>query len=163
MFSHTAPRPTRCTVAGVVRRILIDSDTASDDAVALIMALRNPDIHIEAITVVAGNVPLDQAVQNALYTVELCSDRTPVFAGAHAPLVQPLGTAQDVHGQDGMGDLGLPLSGRRPATGDAVDVIIDTFLSSPGQIELVTLEEVSQYLLGCSRSRAVCGRVGYGF
>ena len=161
MFSHTAPRSTRCTVAGVVRRILIDSDTASDDAVALIMALRNPDIHIEAITVVAGNVPLDQAVQNALYTVELCSDRTPVFAGAHAPLVQPLGTAQDVHGQDGMGDLGLPRSGRRPATGDAVDVIIDTFLSSPGQIELVTLGPLTNVAIALTRASDLASAISH--
>ena len=54
-----------------MRRFLIDTDTASDDAVAIVMALQHPDVHVEALTVVAGNVGLDQAVQNALYTVEL--------------------------------------------------------------------------------------------
>ena len=53
-----------------MRRFLIDTDTASDDAVAIVMALRAPDVTVEALTVVAGNVALDQAVQNALYTVE---------------------------------------------------------------------------------------------
>ena len=55
-----------------MRRFLIDTDTASDDAVALVLALRYPGVQVEAVTVVAGNVPLEQAVQNALFTVELC-------------------------------------------------------------------------------------------
>ena len=55
-----------------MRRFLIDTDTASDDAVALVMALNHPDVAVEAITVVAGNVPLEYGVQNALYTVERC-------------------------------------------------------------------------------------------
>ena len=62
-----------------MRKFLIDTDTASDDAVAMCMALRDPSIDVVAFTVVAGNVPLDQAVQNALYTVELCGKDTPVY------------------------------------------------------------------------------------
>ena len=54
------------------RNILIDTDTASDDAVALIMALRSPDVNVLAITVVAGNVSVEQGTRNALFTVELC-------------------------------------------------------------------------------------------
>ena len=49
----------------MIRHFIIDTDTASDDAVALVMAMRHPGVRIEAITVVAGNVPVDQAVQNA--------------------------------------------------------------------------------------------------
>jgi purine nucleosidase len=60
-----------------MRHFLIDTDTASDDAVALIMALRHPDVQVEAISVVAGNVPVEQGVQNALYTVELCQRDVP--------------------------------------------------------------------------------------
>src|SRR5947209_20295180 len=92
-----------------LRHFLIDTDTASDDAVALVMALRHPDVEVEAITVVAGNVPLEQAVQNALYTVELCGARTPVHAGCSRPLLREQRTAQHVHGLDGMGDIGLCL------------------------------------------------------
>lgn len=51
--------------------MIIDSDTASDDAVALIMALRTPDVEVEAITIVAGNVGVEQGSINAQYTVEL--------------------------------------------------------------------------------------------
>src|SRR5512134_3735731 len=94
-----------------MRHFLIDTDTASDDAVALVMALKHPDVQVDAITVVAGNVPLDQGVQNALYTCELCGTAIPVHSGAARPLLRPLETAQSVHGQDGMGDIGLPLAG----------------------------------------------------
>ena len=55
----------------VRRTILIDTDTASDDAVALIMALRSPLVEVAAITVVAGNVGVEQATRNALYTVRV--------------------------------------------------------------------------------------------
>ena len=123
----------------MTRRLIIDTDTASDDAVALVMAIRHPGVKIEAITVVAGNVPVDQAVQNALYTVELCGEAIPVYRGMPAPLNRPLETAQYVHGYDGMGDIGLPLHGRQAATGEATEVLIETIFRFPGDITLVTL------------------------
>lgn len=122
-----------------MRRFLIDTDTASDDAVALVMALCNPDINVEAITVVSGNVGRDQAVQNALYTVELCGADVPIYAGAAKPMMRTLQTAEYVHGKDGMGDAGYPLSGRVPANGRGADVIVETILGAPGEITLVAL------------------------
>jgi purine nucleosidase len=103
------------------------------------MALRTPGVDVEAITVVAGNVPLGQAVQNALYTVELAGVAVPVHAGRAEPRAQPLVTAQDVHGEDGMGDVGLRLGGREPARGDAVDVLVERVRAAPGELTLVTL------------------------
>jgi len=122
-----------------MRRFLIDTDTASDDAVALVMALRDPNVQVEAITVVAGNVSLDQGLQNALYTVELCQKQTPVYRGMASPILRPLETAQDIHGQDGMGDFGLPLSGRIPTRGHAVEIIKETINRYPGEISIVAL------------------------
>ena len=91
------------------RKFFIDTDTASDDAVALIIALRHGDIDVVGIGVVAGNVPLEMGVQNALYTRELCGSSAPIYVGAAKPLVRELRTAQFVHGMDGMGDIGLEL------------------------------------------------------
>lgn len=122
-----------------MRRFIIDTDTASDDAVALVMAAMQSDIKIEAITVVAGNVPLNQAVQNALYTLELCDKEIPVYAGCAKPMLRPLQTAQFVHGQDGMGDMGLPLHGYQPTPGHAVDLLRKTINQFAGDITLVTL------------------------
>ena len=103
----------------VTRPFFIDTDTASDDAVALIIALRHPDVDVVGIGIVAGNVPLEMGVQNALYTVELCGSTVPIYRGSSRPLVRELVTAQIVHGVDGMGDIGLPLQGRTPVAGHA--------------------------------------------
>jgi purine nucleosidase len=116
-------------------RLLIDTDTASDDAVALLLALRTPGVDVQAITVVAGNVEVEQGVQNALYTVELAGEHVPVYAGRTG--TTHFGYA--VHGRDGMGDIGLPLAGREPARGDAVDALERAIRDSPNELTLVTL------------------------
>src|ERR1700675_3598649 len=67
------------------RTFLIDTDTASDDAVALIMELRSPEVEVVGITTVAGNVEVRQASRNALYTAELCGSSVPVFTGGEKP------------------------------------------------------------------------------
>jgi purine nucleosidase len=153
------------------RPFLIDTDTASDDAVALVMALRHPDVEVEAITVVAGNVPLDQGVQNALYTVERCGRRVPVYRGIARPLLRSLQTAQFCHGEDGMGDIGLPLSGRRPAEGHAVDVLVETSRRLAGTLTLVTLGPLTNLAVALVREPriaewvdrcVVMGGIGFG-
>ncbi len=144
-----------------MRNFIIDSDTASDDAVALVMALRQPDIDVKAITVVAGNVPLDLGVQNALYTVALCDANTPVYAGCAKPLLRELETAQFVHGRDGMGDIGLPLAGRAPAAGHAVDVLREVINANAGDITLVTLGPLTNVALALLREPALAGKVSH--
>jgi purine nucleosidase len=145
--------------ADELRPVVVDTDTASDDAVALVMALRHPGVSVEAITVVAGNVPLDQGVQNACYTVELCGTSTPVHAGAPGPLLQPLVTAQQVHGMDGMGDIGLPLSGREPAAGHAVDALLAAAERHAGRLTLVTLGPLTNVALAVRRDARFAGRI----
>jgi inosine-uridine nucleoside N-ribohydrolase len=142
-----------------MRRFLIDTDTASDDAVAILMALRHPDIEVEALTVVAGNVGLDQAVQNALYTAELCGAEVPVHAGAATPMMRMLETAQDVHGTDGMGNCGLPLTGRIPTEGRGADVIVDTILDAPGEITMVALGPLTNVALAVMRAPEIVDAV----
>lgn len=143
----------------MARHLLIDTDTASDDAVALVMALQHPDVRIEAITVVAGNVPVDQGVQNALYTVELCQKQVPVHRGMPTPLTRPLETAQIVHGQDGMGDIGLPLSGRSPASTDAIGVLPETIHRFAGEITLVTLGPLTNIALALRQDPTIAQAV----
>lgn len=155
----------------MVRRFVIDTDTASDDAVALVMALRHPDVRVEAVTVVGGNVPLEQGLQNALYTLELCGSEAPVYAGRAEPLLRPIQTAQHVHGDDGMGDFGLPLRGRTPAPGHAVDQLLSLAERFTGELTLVTLGPLTNVALAVLRDPAfatriqscvVMGGIGYG-
>ena len=140
------------------RNILIDTDTASDDAVALIMALRSPEVRVLAITVVAGNVALQQGVQNALYTVELCRSEAPVFAGAAAPLIRPLEDAAWFHGRDGLGDHGYRPATRTVAEGFAVDAIVRTVEANPG-IEIITLGPLTNLALALAQAPKLAANV----
>jgi len=129
------------------RRLWIDTDTASDDAVAIVMALRHPNTEVVGMSVVIGNVPLEMGVQNALYTAEICGKSIPVHAGAALPLVRPFATAQHVHGVDGMGDIGLPLKGRTATSNDAIHAMIEAFRKEPGELELVALGPLTNLAL----------------
>ena len=114
-----------------MRRFVIDTDTASDDAVALIMAAEWPDVHIEAVTTVAGNVSLPQATRNALYTLQVCGCDCPVFAGAAAPLQREAAIADWFHGADGMGNMNYPAPVRDAENKDAVSAVSYTHLTLP--------------------------------
>jgi purine nucleosidase len=140
------------------RRFVLDTDTASDDAVALVLALTEPSISVEAITVVAGNVPLERGVQNALYTREVCGSTAPVYAGAGEPVHgRGLVTGEAVHGQDGMGDIGLPLGDREPDDGDAVGVLVELARRHPGEITLVTLGPLTNIALALRKDPSIAG------
>ena len=130
-----------------MRPFLIDTDAGSDDAVALVMALRNEEILIEALTVVAGNVPLEKAVQNCLYVRELCEREVPIHAGADRPIERALETAQHIHGTDGLGDIGLELEGRAPTSENAVGVIVQAAQEHAGYLEIVTLGPLTNLAL----------------
>ena len=131
----------------VERKFFIDTDTATDDAVALVMALRNSDIDVLGISTVAGNCTIEQATQNALYTQNLVGSTVPVHVGAAGPLMRDLQSAHHVHGQDGMGDIGLELHSREPASYRGVQALIDAIMDNPGEIELVTLGPLTNLAL----------------
>jgi purine nucleosidase len=123
-----------------MRHFLIDTDTASDDVVALLMALREPSISVEAITVVAGNCPLEVGVKNALISVEKAGTYTPpVYAGMPQPMLRDLVTSEHVHGQDGLGNMNLPSPSLEIQSGHAVDIIIEMAHLFPGELEIIAL------------------------
>lgn len=120
------------------RRIILDVDPGIDDAMAMLLAMQSPELQIEAITVVSGNVIVDQGAENALKIVELAGREDIVVAkGAKYPLQRKLITAQAVHGKNGLGELKLPAPTKRVDGRHAVDVILDIVNASPGQITLV--------------------------
>jgi purine nucleosidase len=122
-----------------MRKFWIDTDTASDDAVAILMALRYPEISVEGITVVSGNVPVEMGFQNARYTVELCGANTPVYLGLARPLLRPASYAYFFHGPDGMGGMNYPPAKAPVETRPGVEALVEAVRAAPGEITLVTL------------------------
>ncbi len=141
------------------RSFLIDTDTASDDAVALIMALRAPDVAVRAITIVAGNVPVPQATRNALYVAQLCGVSAPVYPGAQRPLLREYMHAEWFHGKDGLGDHNYPPPARAPESAHAVDAIVETVRAWPG-LTLVTLGPLTNVALALARAPEIAASVG---
>ena len=143
----------------MTRPFLIDTDTASDDAVAIIMALRNPGVRVVAITTVAGNVDVHQSTQNALYTADLCGSNVPVYTGADKPLLRTYQNATWFHGRDGLGDHGYPPARNRPAALHAVDAIIEAIEANPG-IVIVTLAPLTNLALALAKKPSIASKVG---
>jgi purine nucleosidase len=141
------------------RAFLIDTDTASDDAVALIMALRAPDVRVVGITTVAGNVPLEQSTRNALYTAELCGSDVPVYAGAARPLLRTYENATWFHGMDGLGDHNYPAPRRSSEKLHAVDAIIQIVEANPGLV-MVTLAPLTNVALALAKQPSIARKVG---
>jgi inosine-uridine nucleoside N-ribohydrolase len=121
-------------------RIIIDTDPGVDDALAILLALRSPELKVEAITPVAGNVPLDFTLPNALRLVEIAG-RTdvPVAAGASHPLVRRLVTAGFVHGNNGLGGVEFPDPKTKPVRESAAEIIRRIVRENPGQISIVAV------------------------
>lgn len=142
------------------RQMLIDTDAGSDDAVAIVMALRHPDIDVKALTVVAGNVSLAQGVKNTLYFAELCDANVPVYAGCDRPLIRENSHADWFHGADGLGEQGDRFVPRKTQVQDqhAVDAIIDTVRANP-DILIVTLGPLTNLAMAIRKAPDIVNHV----
>ena len=120
-------------------KIIIDTDPGQDDAVAILLALAAPEaIEVLGITAVAGNVPLALTQKNARIICELAGrPDVRVFAGCDRPMVQPLVTAEHVHGKTGLDGIALPDPTMPLQATHAVDFIVETLRSQPA--DTVTL------------------------
>ncbi len=125
-----------------MQRILIDTDPGVDDALAILLALFSPELHVEALTTVCGNVPVTQGTENLLRILEVLDlAEFPLIAQGEArPLVKPLVTAAHVHGDDGLGNI----SQLRNADGHPVYPPADTHISPTSGVDLI-LEMVTRY------------------
>lgn len=121
-------------------RVVIDTDPGVDDALALLLAMRSPELKIEAITPVAGNVPLELSLPNALRMVEIAG-RTdiPVAVGAKAPLLRRLVTAAYAHGENGLGGAVFPEPKIKPVAEPAAKFISQIVRKYPGEVTLITI------------------------
>ncbi len=122
-----------------MKRMIIDTDPGVDDAHAIMMALAHPDVKVEALTVVAGNVGLENTVANAKKILDTFAADVPVYAGSQQSLVLKAETAAYVHGEDGLGDAGIPDSHRETEAEPAAVALVRMANESPGEISLVAI------------------------
>ncbi|MFF4623043.1 nucleoside hydrolase [Nonomuraea jabiensis] len=139
--------------------LIVDTDTGSDDAVALLLAAASGLADVRAVTTVAGNVPLATATRNALISLQTAGrPDVPVHEGCESPMARALSTAQHVHGQDGMGDLDLPDPLRAAEREHAVDVLLTAPRRLPGELTLVTLGPLTNLAAALLRDRDLLSR-----
>ncbi len=121
------------------RKVIIDTDTGADDASALILAAKSSELDILGVTVLAGNVGIEQATKNALMALEIAGSYAKVYKGSDERYGGQAIEAFSVFGEDGMGDMELihPL-GQAEET-DAVDFILQTVKEYPGEVEIISL------------------------
>lgn len=135
----------------VPRKIIIDTDPGTDDALAILLALNSPDVAVQAITVVPGNVTAQMGLQNALKLSTLANRcDIPVAAGAQHPLAQKLITAEFWHGKNGLANIELPTRCHAdPRFGP--DLIIELVHKFPHQITLVPVGPLTNIALAVSK------------
>lgn len=145
---YASPLMPQSGASGGPRRIIIDTDPGVDDALAILLALKSPEVKVEAITAVAGNVPLDLTLPNALRMVEIAG-RTdiPVAAGASRPLKRRLVTAAYVHGNNGLAGVEFPEPKTKPTAEPASRLIRRIVRQSPGEVSIVAIGPLTNLAL----------------
>ena len=149
LTSGWVPAMTAQTSSGASpRRVIIDTDPGTDDALAIFLAIRSPELKIEGLTPVAGNVPLELTLPNALRLVEIAG-RTdiPVAAGAKQPLKRQLVTASYAHGENGLGGVQFPEPKTKPVPESAPEFIRRMVRQSPGEIHLIAIGPLTNLAL----------------
>lgn len=142
-------------------RLIIDTDTAGDDVVSLLIGLLHPRLRLEAITLCAGNVEFGQQVENALYTVERAGrgGEVPVYVGCGRPLVGPWISADYVHGKDGMGNSHFPRARQRQERQHAVEALVERINAAPGELTILAQAPLTNIAMAVMRDPSIAGKV----
>ncbi|MBM7571178.1 nucleoside hydrolase [Aquibacillus albus] len=149
------------------KRVIIDTDTAGDDTIAILTALHFFDV--EGIMITGGNVQFDQQVENALYTVQVAGKggQVPIFKGYEGPIMQ-VGTSthrtvEDVHGSDGMGGANFPKSKQRPESKHAIDFLIEKVHENPGEINLLAIAPLTNIAMAIKKDPTIVPKIPHLF
>src|ERR1700720_1804794 len=141
---------------GAPRKVIIDTDPGTDDAMAIMLALNSPEFDVRALTVVPGNVTAAQGLENALRMVSLANRCDIVVAGgAQHPLFQKLITAEFWHGKNGLANIELPLSKCKVDARFGPDLIIQLVHASPHEIILVPVGPLTNIALAVEKDPSI--------
>jgi inosine-uridine nucleoside N-ribohydrolase len=142
------------------RRVIIDTDPGVDDAMAILLALNSPELKVEALTVVPGNVDARQGLENALKIVSLAGRCDVVVAGgAQHPLNQKLITAQFWHGKNGLAGVELPASKCKAELRFGPDLIIEMVHKYPHELTLIPIGPLTNIALAVSKDPSIASLV----
>jgi purine nucleosidase len=131
-----------------MKRIVIDTDPGIDDAQAIMMAYMHPNVKIEAITSVAGNVGIEHTTVNVLKILDVLeAESIPVFSGAHSALVETGENASSIHGENGLGDVAIPESDRKVENEPAALALSRLGKENPGELELIAIGPLTNIAL----------------
>jgi purine nucleosidase len=146
--------------SAAAKKIILDTDPGTDDAMALMLALNSPELDVRAITVVPGNVTAAQGLENALRMASL-ADRCdiPVAAGAQHPLFQKLVTAEFWHGKNGLANIELPASKCKVDSRFGPDLIIQLVHAAPHEITLVPVGPLTNIALAVEKDPSIVALV----
>src|SRR5881275_2964798 len=138
------------------QRVIIDTDPGVDDAFAILLALNSPELKVEALTVVPGNVDGRQGLENALKIVSLAGRCDVMVAGgAQHPLNQKLITAQYWHGPNGLAGVELPASKCKADSRFGPDLIIELVHKYPHEITLIPVGPLTNIALAVSKDPSI--------
>jgi len=142
--------------ASAAKKIIIDTDPGTDDALALMLALNSPELDVRAVTVVPGNVTAAMGLENALRMISLANRcDIPVAGGAQHPLFQKLITAEFWHGKNGLGNVELPPSTCKVDPRFGPDLIIQLVHASPHEITLVPVGPLTNIALAVEKDPSI--------
>jgi inosine-uridine nucleoside N-ribohydrolase len=141
-------------------KVLIDTDPGVDDAFALLLAMCSPELQVEAITAVAGNVPLRLTLANALRLVEIAGrEDIPVASGASSPLIRTLVDASYAHGNNGLAGVNFPEAKLKPVKDQAADLICKIVRANAGSITVVGIGPLTNIALALRQDPEIANMI----
>jgi purine nucleosidase len=143
---------------------ILDTDTAQDDCVAIMLGILDPVADLRAVTMVAGNVGFDQQVANAMMTLSVAGalGDYPVYLGCRRPMVREWVSAENVHG-DGAGGLSMDMDGLSPESEHAVDALLRLTAESPGELNIVAIGPLTNIAMAVVKDPSFPDRVKHLF
>jgi purine nucleosidase len=142
------------------KHIIFDTDPGIDDALAILLALASPEIRVDGIVTVHGNVSTAQTTENALAILELAgASHIPVYKGCDLPLVKESLLSPETHGDKGLGYANLPVPATKPQVKHGSDFLIERIMSQPNEITLVAIGPLTNVALALRKEPRIVQNV----